>query len=462
MTDADDQAPLAPRLTFSEVHPGHVEVHIEPLWRPEWAIFAGRSPTDPRPSGSLLSYDATRSTLIIRPLVTNLSTRFLEPKHGPITELVFEDFRASLPETEQDVRDLLRGLPTGFITAFEYGLGVEKEYLPILEAVRRVRGVTCLVLTHSHKTGPDESLFYLTYDDYDDVRRAIHRVTQHYRAEARIDRKILAHNEILTTLDPVSYPEATRAYAPGTVFKLLSRRGEPSKLSRDDGKALIKTLKAATPGLAEDAEQLFALGQEVERVSLAVMLQRFEALLAKPGSEAQWQSLLDQNPFILSLVFGYPIVRLARQGAVGGWRLSGGGGKVADYVVRNQLTRSIALVELKTPKTDLVVGDYRKGVPGISAKLTGAVMQVLDQRLKLQKSLPLLQSEDPDLRSAEAYGIDCIVIAGMTPREPAAVKSFELFRSGLRDVRIFTFDELAAKMRALLDLLADDTNTGMT
>lgn len=227
MTDADDQAPLEPRLTFSEVHPGHVEVHIEPLWRPEWAIFAARSPTDPRPSGSLLSYDATRSTLIIRPLVTNLSTRFLEPKHGPITELVFEDFRASLPETEQDVRDLLRGLPTGFITAFEFGLGVEKEYLPILEAVRRVRGVTCLVLTHSHKTGPDESLFYLTYDDYDDVHRAIHRVTQHYRAEARIDRKILAHNDILTTLDPVSYPEATRAYAPGTVFKLRRAAASP-------------------------------------------------------------------------------------------------------------------------------------------------------------------------------------------------------------------------------------------
>lgn len=452
--DDADQAPLPARLTFGEVHPGHVEVRIEPLWRPEWGEFVGLPPTAPRPSAPLLNHDATRSTLIVSPVITNLSSRFLKPKHAPITELVFENFSAPVPATEQEVRYLLQELPAGFITTYEFGLGMEKEFLPILDAIRRLPGVTCLALTRDRETGQDENVFYLTYDDYDDVRRAMHRVTERYRAEARADRKILAHNEILTALDAKRFPEAKRTYSPGTVFKLLARRSDRSPLSREDGKALVDTLSKAAPALAKDPEQLFALGETIEKVGLELLIAKFEEQLAKGGTEPQWQKLLDLNPFILSLVFGYPIVRLASQGAVGGWRLRGGA-KIADYVVKNQQTHAIALVELKTPGTPLTGRDYRTGVPDISPKLTGAVMQVLDQRLKLQKSLSLIKDEEDDaeVRSAEALGIDCIVLAGRTPANRKAIKSFELFRNGLKDVRILTFDELLAKMQSLLALL---------
>jgi hypothetical protein len=57
------------------------------------------------------------------------------------------------------------------------------------------------------------------------------------------------------------------------------------------------------------------------------------------------------------------------------------------------------------------------------------------------------------VRTTEAFGIDAIVIAGRTPSERKAIRSFELFRGGLRDVRVFTFEELIGKTRALLDLL---------
>lgn len=456
MTDDDDREPLPARLSLREVHPGHVEVVIEPRWHPRWAEHTGMAAMGAaRPSGSLLSYDATHSTLSIRPIVTNFSRRFLKPKHPPILEIALEDWSCRPPETEQEVRDMLQDLPKGFITTPEFGLGIDKEYLPILGAVRRLRGVNCLVLTRRGDTRQDENVFYMSYDDFDDVRRALHRVTSRYRAEARADRAVLAHNEILTVLDPVRFPEATRPYAPGTIFKLLSRRGAVTRVSRTDGAVLVKTLRAAAPALAESPDQLFALGETIERVALGALIRKFEALLAKGGSEAQWQALLDRNPFVLMLVFGYPIVKLASQGAVGGWQLAGGGGKVADFVVKNQLTQAVALVELKTPKTELVVGDYRKGVPSVSAKLTGAVMQVLDQRLKLQQSLNLVKvgEEDEEIRSAEAYGIDCIVIAGALPQDRKALRSFELFRGGLRDVRLFTFDELLAKMKALLAVL---------
>ena len=453
---ADDQDELLPpRLVLDPERPGRVNVLLQPAWRARYAETIPAPASGERPSARLLTFDTALGAMLIYPLRTWPGGNFLKPKHPPFTEFVLEDWSHPLPETPEEVVHLLHELPAGFISDPGFGLGLDKEFWPILDAVRRVKGVTSLVLRDDGPRGPDGTRFCMTYDEYDDLRRAMHRVTSRYRAEAKADRTILAHNEMLTALDPQRFPEAKRNYAPGTVFKLLARRSDDSLLSRDDGRALVRTLSAAAPTLARDPKQLFALGETVEKVSLELLIAKLEDQLAKGGSEAQWQRLLDQNPFILSLVFGYPIVRLASQGAVGGWRLKGGA-KIADYVVKNQLTHAVALVELKTPDTPLLTGrDYRAGVPNVSPKLTGAVMQVLDQRLKLQKSLNLIKDEenDEEVRSAEALGIDCIVIAGRPPSDRKAIKSFELFRSGLKDVRIFTFDELLAKTKSLLTLL---------
>ena len=263
--------------------------------------------------------------MLIYPLRTWPGGNFLKPKHPPFTEFVLEDWSHPLPETPEEVVHLLHELPAGFISDPGFGLGLDKEFWPILDAVRRVKGVTSLVLRDDGPRGPDGTRFCMTYDEYDDLRRAMHRVTSRYRAEAKADRTILAHNEMLTALDPQRFPEAKRNYAPGTVFKLLARRSDDLLLSRDDGRALVLTLSVAAPTLARDPKQLFALGETVEKVSLELLIAKLEDQLAKGGSEAQWQRLCSIRTLsILSLVFGYPIVRLASQGAVGGWRLKGG------------------------------------------------------------------------------------------------------------------------------------------
>lgn len=95
--------------------------------------------------------------------------------------------------------------------------------------------------------------------------------------------------------------------------KSLIKRG--ARLARDDGRALA---------LAKDHERLFALAETVEKVSLELLIAKFENQLANGGSKPQWPPLLDQNPFIPSLVFGYPIVRLASQGADPGSNIVGG------------------------------------------------------------------------------------------------------------------------------------------
>jgi hypothetical protein len=458
MADAGINTLTPSRLHIEEYHPGHIEVMIQPLWRPEFSQLVDVDVKNGPPKARLLSVDATKSILCIYPVGTFPSKRFLKAKYPGINEIALERVDFQLPTNEADVRDLLNAiLPDGFIRDPDFGLGIEKEFSPIITSIQKLVGVTSLVLTNQRKTGRDQNVFFLTFDDFEDIRWAMARITRRYRAEGRVDRTILAHNEILTKLDPTKFPEAARPYKPDTIFKLLSSGRETPKLSSADRKQIVKTLDDSSEALAHAPAQLFALGETVERISLEVLIAQFEALLAKGGTERAWQKMLDLNPFPLSLVFGYPIVKLASQGHVGGWKLSGNGGKIADFVVKNKQTHSIALIELKTPNTELTGGDYRKGVPSVSSKLTGAIVQVLDQRFQFQRSLPLLKETETELRGAQSYSVDCIVIAGRTPTDEASVKSFELFRSGLRDVRIFTFDELLGKMKSLLNFLQRPT-----
>ena len=100
--------------------------------------------------------------------------------------------------------------------------------------------------------------------------------------------------------------------------------------------------------------------------------------------------------------------------------------------------------------------------------MSGAVAQVLDQRWQLQQSNPALadalRRQSPDDATdrgpkPETYAVQCIVIAGTTPREPNLQKSFELYRNGLNGVLVLTYDELLLKLVTLLQLLKDPAAT---
>jgi hypothetical protein len=60
----------------------------------------------------------------------------------------------------------------------------------------------------------------------------------------------------------------------------------------------------------------------------------------------------------------------------------------------------------------------------------------------------------------EVFNPPCLVLAGNIEEElidSDKRKSFELFRNGLKDIEIITFDELFTKVKMLIDLLEDNT-----
>jgi hypothetical protein len=46
-----------------------------------------------------------------------------------------------------------------------------------------------------------------------------------------------------------------------------------------------------------------------------------------------------------------------------------------------------------------------------------------------------------------------VVVAGRKPTDAERLASFELYRTSLKDVRVYTFDEVLLKLRALRDYL---------
>ena len=199
---------------------------------------------------------------------------------------------------------------------------------------------------------------------------------------------------------------------------------------------------------------LMQLRDDIELVTLERMIEKYSLMLEKSLKEGRWQDLFNENPFILSMAFGCPIIKVQGQASVGGRKISGAGDKITDFLTKNTLTNNMALIEIKTPQEKLLnKKPYRDSVFTPSSGLSGAINQALDQKYKLQKDITSLKeaSRQYDL---EAYAVHCALIIGKTPEDLDQQKSFELFRRNSKDVEIITFDELLEKLILLRTFLS--------
>lgn len=347
-------------------------------------------------------------------------------------------------------------MPLGFMVQAEYGLGFVMLMRPVLYRVEEIKGVTRIVISGRETTRVEGDTYYFSAADYRTLADGMHRISRRYQEESRKDRDMFAFNAVLSRALPDEYPEQSRPYQAGTIFKLLgSSNVETTKLVGKDRRSMLSVVANNAEAIAKrDPKEFIQLQKDIEIVSLDEMIEAFSKLLRRKTVEADWQELLELNPFILSMLFGQPIVVLQPSASVGGTALSGSGNKIADFLSQNALTHNAALVELKRPSTPLMQGEYRPNVFKPSPDLMGAVVQVLDQRLKFITSLPLLKHFS-NVSDLQAHSVDCVIIAG---RAPPAEKtgSFELMRSQLKDVRIITFDELLERIHMLRELLAGD------
>jgi hypothetical protein len=172
------------------------------------------------------------------------------------------------------------------------------------------------------------------------------------------------------------------------------------------------------------------------------------------SDEEFWQKVFWNNSIVLSQVFSFPVIFIEDKAYVGGKNINDKGGNVVDFLLANNLTKNTALVEIKTPKTKIIGTQYRTSVYSISADLTGAIVQISNYKDSLTKEYHTLVKDEEN--KFNAFNPQCVVIAGngqTEMRKPEHIKSFELFRNGLKDVQIITYDELFRKIEILIELI---------
>jgi hypothetical protein len=225
-------------------------------------------------------------------------------------------------------------------------------------------------------------------------------------------------------------------------------------LSISEQSVSISIVERNTKKISRDQpEKLFKLRDKIELVTLENLIIKYEEALGKRLNESYWQSLFNENPFILSMIFGCPIIKVQDQASVGGRKISGSGDKITDFLVKNSMTNNTAIIEIKTPQELLIGKEYRDGVYSPSVALSGSLNQALDQKYKLQKNIASIK-EESRIYDVETYAIHCALIIGQMPGDLGKQKSFEIFRRNSKDLEMITFDELLEKLKLLHSLLS--------
>lgn len=406
-----------------------------------------------------LRIDLTSKTVTMLPQVMYFSEHLNQQKYRQLREIQVDlDGALETILDHDDVVELLSGLSSGFIKDPSYGLGVVMEMRPLIKSIEEVKGVTRLVICASEHTHIEYNTFYLNGDEFKALRSGMSRITRHHQNESLSEREMMAHNASVHQAEPDKYPLKDQPYKAGTIFKLLGG----NTVAKVRGKDRIGILKViadnANEIAARDPKEFVQLQKDIEIVSLDRLIELVGRHIKRNSAEAKWQELLELNPFLLSMLFGQPIVLLRPSANVGGITAAGDGSKIADFLLGNPLTQNAALVELKTPEMELLSKDYRTNVHPPSRKLMGSVTQVLDQRLKLITNISQLKFNDKkrEIADLEVSFVDCVIVAGRTPTDPSEISSFELIRSQFKDVRVITFDELLERLHLLRELLSGE------
>lgn len=187
--------------------------------------------------------------------------------------------------------------------------------------------------------------------------------------------------------------------------------------------------------------------------SLKKALSIWETNANNPNEEF-WQTSLAEHSFVLEQAFSWPTSIVKGKAYIGGKSFFNTDGNIVDFLMRNLLTQSAALIEIKTPSTLLLAAEYRSGVYNTSRDLSGSIMQTLNYRHSLQEDFASLTKGQNDL--FDSFNPQCAVIignAGVELNNNSKIKSFELFRHQFPGVLVITFDELFSKTRQLINLL---------
>ena len=347
---------------------------------------------------------------------------------------------------------ILESLPSCFVKDYDYGLGLTQKYRAIITAIESNSECKEIYIARAD-TSPvraDGQTMRISASDFTRMRRGIDKITRTRDSDTLSIVNNLTHSFMAEKL---GQPRST-----ATSTLLESRLMDsvfdgPRAVSEGTTEIALDVVSENAKVIAEaQPEQLETLANSIERVNLDARIERFQRLLRTDPLEREWQDFLNEHPFILSLAFGYPVLKVQDQASVGGRRLSGKGDNITDFLVKNKLTDNCAIVEIKRSGASLLNARTRNDVHTPSSNLVGAVNQALAQKHRFEKEVAQIK-DNSDIHDITSYSVSCCLLIGKMPPTKERQRSFELYRGNSKDVDIVTFSELLEKLKQVRDFL---------
>lgn len=396
--------------------------------------------------------------LTMFPVFTNPSAqRYMNPQLKRFVKLehVFQ-YELNLPQSVEDFEGIFFvRLGRSFYTDMSKGLGLQRELFPVWESLANIPGVTALVIhenaRHEFFVRQHGDEIHISNGYLERIFKTSKSIYRKYTDEIRSERKRMGHNMLLTELNAEKFPvKLKKRDSRPLVDCLRDAERQPEKLNRQDRAAAIEIVRTQLPQLVKsEPGTLVELQADIERITLDEMIAKFAQMLAGKHVESTWQKLFEEHQFLLTVLFARDVRLLAKKPQTRSAGVLGTGSQFGDFLF-SEGVGGLALVEIKRPDTKLVGSLYRSpDLYSIHEDLSGAVNQVLYQRINFIEEKIANERNCSELRDRTSAAIKCVVIAGKIPEDKDRRTSFDLYRNASKDVEIITFDEMYNKLLLL-------------
>lgn len=338
----------------------------------------------------------------------------------------------------------------GVMKAASFGLGFTRYLSPVIYELENFPQISKIIIS---KNKPSAfSRFSVTFN-VDDIEY-LFKVIKPFKDVQSSELKVTSNN-LLSSIFPEKVKEKKREYIKGELNTFLKTHKLNTKsLSDTDLESIIELI----PEEIASEKLVFQAEEKINFIKLKKVKVDFEKLLKQTTDtkafEEKCQLFFTENSWVLSNILSIPVAILKGKAYVGGKDYTDGGGRIADFLYRNELTKNVCIIEIKTPIKKIIDTEtpYRKpDVYSLGKELTGGVVQVLDQKDNLQREFYKLSEG-----KFEAFNPKTLLIIGkISDLNKGQLKSFELFRNNLKDVEVITFDELLERTKMVFGNFVD-------
>ncbi len=354
-----------------------------------------------------------------------------------------------------EFQDISPKIINGIYKAVNFGLGFTKNLSPVIYRLEKYPAIKEIIISPKLSSKLTRTVAIFNTSDLEEIFQTIKPLKEVQSEELR-----RVSNNALSDIFPDKIKRSAHIYKKGELSLFLKEKKiTPDKLSDNDISKLIDVI----PEDIKEEKIVYQAEEKINFIKLQKVKDNFRKLINQTTDtekfEERCQRFFMENHWILSNILSMPIALLGGKVFVGGKNIYNKGGKEADFLFKNKLTKNVFIIEIKTPLKKIVEAKvpYRKpDVFSMSKEVIGGLIQVLDQKDNLQKNFNAL-SQGGEFQSFNPRMV--LIVGKLKDLTKKQIKSFELFRSNLKDVEIITYDELVKRTDLILGEFVEISKT---